>query len=264
MKEKIQLRTPITYYGGKQQLCSTILGLIPEHNLYCEPFCGGAAIFFGKKASHVEVLNDTNKELINFYKVVQNDFVSLEREVRITLHSRLHHDDAYVIYNKPHLFSEIKRAWAVWVLANQSFTSILGGSWGYERKENKLSTKTTSKKTAFTEELAIRLQNVQIECADACIIINSRDSEDSFFYIDPPYVGSCQGHYDGYGQDDFDKLLNTLSIIKGKFLLSSFPNDILNGFIKKNKWHTKEIVMNCSASSAGKKKTEVLTSNYVI
>jgi len=69
MKEKIQLRTPITYYGGKQQLCSTILGLIPEHNLYCEPFCGGAAIFFGKKASHVEVLNDTNKELINFYKV---------------------------------------------------------------------------------------------------------------------------------------------------------------------------------------------------
>ena len=264
MKEKIQLRTPITYYGGKQQLCSTILGLIPKHNLYCEPFCGGAAIFFGKKASHVEVLNDTNKELINFYKVVQNEFVSLEREVRITLHSRLQHDDAWVIYSKPHLFSEIKRAWALWILSNQSFLSQLNNSWGYERQENKLSVKNTNKKAAFTEELAIRLQNVQIECADACIIINSRDSEDSFFYVDPPYVGACQGHYDGYLQDDFEKLLKTLANIKGKFLLSSYPNDVLNEYINKHKWYTKDIVMNCSASGARKNKTEVLTANYVI
>jgi len=77
-------------------------------------------------------------------------------------------------------------------LSNQSFLSQLNNSWGYERQENKLSVKNTNKKAAFTEELAIRLQNVQIECADACIIINSRDSEDSFFYVDPPYVGACQ------------------------------------------------------------------------
>lgn len=146
MKEKVSLRTPLTYYGGKQQLCKTILTLIPQHKLYCEPFCWGAAVFFGKQPSETEVINDTNREVINFYKVVQNDFVSLEKEVRISLHSRILHNDAHVIFNNPHLFSEIKRAWAVWVLANQSMNGILTNCWSFERVGHKMSAKIQNKK----------------------------------------------------------------------------------------------------------------------
>jgi len=84
------MRPPFSYYGGKQTLAPEIVKLFPEHNLYCEPFCGGAAVFFQKPKdiSGVEVLNDTNQELINFFRVCQNDFVSLEKEIRISLHSR--------------------------------------------------------------------------------------------------------------------------------------------------------------------------------
>lgn len=110
---KINMKTPLSYYGGKQKLCSTILSLIPSHQLYCEPFVGGGAVFFGKQPSPVEVLNDTNKELINFYQVVQNRYVDLERMIRATLHSRRLHADASTVYNNPHLFDEVKRAWAV-------------------------------------------------------------------------------------------------------------------------------------------------------
>ena len=70
MTKKINLKTPITYYGGKQMMCGKIVPLIPKHRLYCEPFAGGAAIYFAKEPSELEVLNDTNRELINFYKVV--------------------------------------------------------------------------------------------------------------------------------------------------------------------------------------------------
>jgi DNA adenine methylase len=43
------MKTPITYYGGKQNLISTILPLIlKDKNLYCEPFFGGGAVFFAK------------------------------------------------------------------------------------------------------------------------------------------------------------------------------------------------------------------------
>ena len=258
------MRPPLTYYGGKQQLCVEILKLIPPHNLYCEPFCGGAAVFFGKRPSNVEILNDTNKEVINFYKVVQNDFVSLEKEIKISLHSRIQHNDAYVIFQNPHLFNEIKRAWAVWMLANQSVISILGNSWSFERKNGKMSAKIQNKKDAFSEDLAIRLQRVQIECADANYVIRSRDCEDAFFYVDPPYINSCQGHYDGYSEDDYEKLLKTLSQIKGKFLLSSYPSDILKRYASTNDWHTKEIEMCCSASKLQKRKIEVLTANYNI
>lgn len=268
-KMKINLKTPISYYGGKQKLATTILKLIPEHKLYCEPFVGGAAIFFAKAPSGVEVINDTNRELINFYRVVQQDYVSLEKEIQITLHSRDLHRKAMVINGNPDMFSEIKRAWAVWALTTQSFSSILGGSWGYDVAKNTTTKKIINNRDSFTEDYAIRLQNVQIECADALRIIQSRDSKDSFFYCDPPYFNSDCAHYDGYSKDDFENLLKTLFKLRGKFLLSSYPSPILKEYTKAHKWHTIEIksgvsVANNNSSKGQKVKTEVLTANYPI
>jgi DNA adenine methylase len=122
MSEILNMKTPITYYGGKQLMAKYILPMIPEHILYCEPFAGGAAIFFAKLPSEVEVLNDTNRELINFYRVVQNDFTSLEKEIQITLHSRDLHRKASVIYNNPDMFSELKR------ISNYLFVMKIGTS----------------------------------------------------------------------------------------------------------------------------------------
>lgn len=267
MKRTINFKTPITYYGGKQKLAPVIVPKIPQHKIYAEVFCGGAAIFFSKPPSEIEVLNDTNKELVNFYRVVQNDFINLEKEVRITLHSRDLHRKATVINNNPDLFSEVKRAWAVWVLSSQSFCAKQNGNWGYDRSENKVVKQIQSKKERFTEELAIRLQNVQLESTDALYIISSRDTKDSFFYCDPPYYNSDCGHYDGYSMDDFEKLLQTLSVIKGKFLLSSYPSEILQLYAKKNKWSMFSVEQRVSVNAKSgylKRKTEVLTANYPI
>lgn len=262
------MKTPITYYGGKQKLATTILGMLPKHNLYCEPFIGGAAIFFAKQPSKVEVINDVNSELINFYKIVQNDFVSLEKEIKITLHSRDLFRKASVIYNNPDMFSEIKRAWAVWCLASQGFAGMLDGSWGYDVAKNTTSKKITNKRDSFTEDYAIRLQNVQIECTDAIRIIRSRDTKDAFFYCDPPYFNSDCAHYDGYSIDDFELLLKVLSKVEGKFLLSSYPSPILSKYKKEFKWQQIEIKQTVSvANNTGKpqkSKTEVLTANYPI
>jgi len=265
MKQSIQLKTPITYYGGKQKLVPYILPRIPEHELYAEPFVGGAAIFFSKPVSKIEVLNDTNKELMNFYRVVQNDFVSLEKEIRITLHSRDLHRKATVINANPDLFSEVKRAWAVWVLSSQSFSAKLDGNWGYERSDNKVSKQVQAKKERFTEELAIRLQNVQLEAIDALYVIRSRDSEKSFFYCDPPYYNSDCGHYDGYSLQDFENLLQTLSEIKGKFLLSSYPSEALLKAVKRYGWHMWSLEQKVTVNAKSgylKRKVEVLTANY--
>ena len=77
--------------------------------------------------------------------------------------------------------------------------------------------------TALAIDLAMRLQQVQFECADAIyLIIMSRDSAASYFYLDPPYLNSDMGHYDGYSREDFEALLKLLSEIQGKFLLSPY------------------------------------------
>lgn len=264
---KLNLKTPISYYGGKQKLANKIISLIPPHALYCEPFIGGAAVFFAKEASGVEVINDTNRELMNFYKVVQNEFVGLEKEIRISLHSRDLHRKASVIYNHPDMFSEIKRAWAVWVLSTQSFSAQLDSSFGYDIKKNTTTKKIINNRDRFTEDMAIRLQNVCVECADALYVIKSRDSVDSFFYCDPPYFNSDCGHYDGYSEQDFENLLKLLSEIKGKFLLSSYPSPLLQRYAKAQGWQMWSVEQGVSINNKSgyiKRKVEVLTANYAI
>ncbi len=261
------MTTPLSYYGGKQKLSKLIVSLIPEHVLYAEPFCGGAAVFFSKPKSEIEVLNDTNRELINFYKIVEQEFVSLDKEIQITLHSRDLHRKASVIYNNPDMFSDIKRAWAIWVLATQSFSSMLDGSWGYDRAKNTTTKKISNKRQNLTIDYAIRLQNTQMECTDALRIIRSRDSDKSFFYCDPPYYNSDCGHYDGYSLEDYENLLKTLSAIEGKFLLSSYPSPILEEYRKRHGWYQHSVRQTVSVAKNNskkppKQKTEVLTANY--
>jgi len=265
--KQFNLRTPISYYGGKQKLVRTIVGFIPEHKMYIEPFLGGAAVYFGKEPSEIEVINDTNKEVVNFYKVLKNRYHDLSALVRVTLHSRDDHDSAWVIYNKPQLFDEVRRAWAVWVLSTQSFCSGLDKNWGYDKTDNTTTKKITNKREQFVEDLALRLQNTQLECADAIYIIGSRDTLDSFFYCDPPYYNSDCGHYNGYKESDFEELLMKLSGIKGKFLLSSYPSDLLTKYAKQHGWCQWSVESGVTVNNKGragyqKRKVEMLTANY--
>jgi DNA adenine methylase len=259
------VKTPLSYYGGKQQLASRILGMIPEHRVYCEPFCGGAAVFFAKAPSAAEIINDTNGELVNFYEVLQRDFAALEKEIAISLHSRKQHRQARVVYENPDMFDRVKRAWAVWMLANGSYGCMLDGGFGYDRTGTN-SKKLDNKRSGFTVDYAIRLQRVQIECCDAPRIIRSRDTPETFFYLDPPYPGTDQGHYDGYTQEDFDALLELLEGIQGKFLLSSFRNKSLADAAGKNGWAAEEIRLASAMTHdrTARRKIEVLTYNYPV
>src|ERR1700744_2874041 len=121
--EQKRMKPPLTYYGGKQNIAPLIISLIPEHVLYAEPFTGGGAVFFHKPPSRSEVLNDTNGELMNFYRVTRNNFESLQKMIRDTLHSRNAFRQAEVIYHNPDLFDEVERAWAVWVICAQAFSA---------------------------------------------------------------------------------------------------------------------------------------------
>lgn len=74
---KFNIKPPIKWAGGKRQLLPQFGPLFPDqYNLYIEPFLGGGAVFFYLAPAHA-VLIDNNPELINFYKVVQQNLESL-------------------------------------------------------------------------------------------------------------------------------------------------------------------------------------------
>ena len=260
-------KTPITYYGGKLNMVSEILPLIPEHRIYTESFFGGGAVFFAKDASESEIINDTNNMAINFYEVLKSDFQTLKEKVEATLFSRATYVVAFAIYRMPHLFSKLQQAWAFYVGTNMGFSCQIG-SWGYDKYGKRVKA-FQNRKLKFNSEIVKRLENAQIENNDALQVIKSRDTVDAFHYVDPPYIDSNQGHYGGYTKTHYRELLETLSKIEGKFLLSSYPSKLLTKYSKKHGWYTKTFDKPLSAQKSKKgksrgRKVEVLTANYPI
>jgi DNA adenine methylase len=258
------MKTPITYYGGKQTMLKHILPLIPEHNLYTESFAGGAALFFAKMQSGIEVINDINQNLVNFYKVLKYDYNALKIKIESTLHSRSTFDFAGWVYDNPLYFDNVERAWAVWALSKMGFASKLNGTFGYDREKNSICKKITNAKELFTEELSKRLENTQIECTSAFKVIESRDSVNAFHFVDPPYINSDCGHYsDTFNLSDFERLLELLSNLKGKFILTMFPHEVLSEFSLKNDWRTIEVERTISASKTSRRRQiELIVRNY--
>ena len=190
-------KTPITYYGGKQKLVPEILAMMPRHKIYCEPFFGGGAVFFAKGKSFLECINDKNELLINFYKQCIENFDNLQFKIQHTLHSEAEFNRARNIYNKPRYYNKIERAWAVWVMTNMSIMATPRGGWKRDNGTggSHIGIGLDNHRKLFTAKIHERLANTQISCSDALDVICQRDTPDTFFYIDPPYVGTEQKHY---------------------------------------------------------------------
>jgi DNA adenine methylase len=269
------MRTPITYYGGKQRIAPEIISMIPKHKIYCEPFFGGGAVFFAKPKAGIEAINDHDNKLINFYLCVQNRFAELQTLIRQTLHSETLYYHAKDVWNERVEASEIEQAWAIWVITNGSFAGSMRGGWKWcnGTTGGHSGTFIKGKRDDFTEQLHRRLDNVQISCRAALRVIQDRDTPNTFFYLDPPYPGCNQQHYSGYTEQDLEQLLFLLSTIKGKFILSNYWCDALREYVKWQNWNFKEIEVDLRISNLGRGatrkkitqyRTEVLVYNYDI
>lgn len=260
-------KPPISYYGGKQIMLKHILPLIPPHELYLEGCAGGAALFFAKEPSNIEVLNDINGEVVNFYKVLQSKLTELRKLVKQTLHCYQSYQDTLVIYKNPHLFSEVQRAWAFWVACNQSFASKLKSGWGYDKTDsNKTARVVCNKKDKILNEdfYLERLSRVSIENREVIHVMKSRDTINAFHYIDPPYPRSSQGHYQGFRMSDFLEIIDLVPALRGKVLISSYDYPELNSRVKEYKLYQKKFEKSVSVNRHSKRKVEVLTANYPI
>ena len=256
------MKTPIKYWGGKQQLADRIISIIPKHHCYTEVFFGGGAVFFRKAPSKVEIINDLNDNMINFYKTIKRSFPELKDEVDVTLYSEYQFKEAKKVWQEGLDKDSVLRAWSVFVLSHQSFSGIMGNSWAFSDTAN-LARRFDNVKQMFDEKYVKRMEGVQFFCRDAINVLQNCDSADTFHFIDPPYFNSDLGHYGGYTENDFKELLNVLQTIEGKFLLTSYPSSILAEYTEKNGWFTIENEMHLSASTKkGATKVEVFTMNY--
>jgi DNA adenine methylase len=218
------MKPPISYYGGKQRMSPKIVPLIPQHTVYVEPFAGGAAVFFAKPWPQVtnthyyrEVLNDKDQRIINFYQQLRDNGQALCDKLALTLCSEAEHK----LSKDLDCEDKLEAARRYYINSQQSFSNRLNGGWRrgvYGRN----SAATWANKVNQLPEYIDRMASVFIACDDALKIIRQWDSPQTFFYCDPPYPDSEQGHYAGYTIADFQALVDTLKDVQGSFILSNY------------------------------------------
>ena len=88
--QKKKLNSPLKRYGGKTKLAPKLLPFIPNHHTYVEAFFGCGALFFAKPVSHLEVINDLDSGIVNFFRVLQDEekYERLIRLLNLTPYSR--------------------------------------------------------------------------------------------------------------------------------------------------------------------------------
>ena len=66
------IRAPFPWFGGKgnPRIKKAILAALPPHTRYVEPFGGGGSILMAKTPVEVEVYNDVDRGMLNFFRVL--------------------------------------------------------------------------------------------------------------------------------------------------------------------------------------------------
>lgn len=76
-----KMKPIIKYRGGKSKEIPQILPYIPKFTgKYIEPFFGGGALFFYLEPTNA-IINDINKNLIDFYKDIKNNYTKIKKEL---------------------------------------------------------------------------------------------------------------------------------------------------------------------------------------
>lgn len=92
------LKPFLKWAGGKRWFVQNYESLIPsDYGRYIEPFLGSGAVFFHLRPKHA-LLGDANKELIETYQAIQEDWESVFRYLK--MHQKNHSQDYYYYMRK--------------------------------------------------------------------------------------------------------------------------------------------------------------------
>lgn len=258
--------SPIKWVGGKSKSLKYLLPLIPPHEGYVEVFCGAGWLLFANPPSKWEVINDLDENLSNFWCVLQKNEKEFIDTFKFEIISRSVFNKYKEIYKSKSYTNDIERAHILYYLLKAGTGASLpdGGGCGFGRCRGR-SRLQLGKLPKDIVAAHNRLLNVTIECQDFSKIIEYYDSENTFFYLDPPYRKTNRSSYPvgKFTDEDYCDLNNLCVNMKGKFLLSINDDNFIRALF--SKFNIIEINIPYSGSNTKKgreKYPELIISNY--
>jgi DNA adenine methylase len=239
----------IPWIGGKRRLAKRILPLFPDHACYVEPFAGGAALFFLKQPSEVEVLNDCNSELVSLYRVLQHHLEEFIRQFKWSLVSRQMY--GWLKITPEETLTDIQKAARFYYLQKMAF--------GAKISSRSFGTAATSPPRLnllrIEEDLSqahLRLARCYIEHLDWRRCIEKYDRPQTLFFCDPPYW-QTEGYGVEFPFERYEEIATVMRGIKGKAILTINDHPDMRKVFSGFRIETAEI--NYTVGGAGKGKT---------
>ena len=259
-------RSALRYFGGKWALAPWIIGHMPEHRVYVEPFGGAASVLLRKPHSKIEVYNDLDDEIVGLFRVLQDPSQcrALIRCLKRTPYARREFELAFKATNDP-----VERARRAIIRSYLSFHhSAL-----FDPRKNTFANARHRKPGVGSSKMAEwanyprallavcrRLRCVMIEHRDALDVIRNQDTRDALFFVDPPYVMSTRSKYCGYRHEMTDarhvELLTLLNGIQGRAIVTGYASALYDDLLRG--WQRLERVSYANAGVGAQARTEVL------
>ena len=211
--------------GGKRRLVKHILPLIPSHTCYVEPFAGGLAVLLAKDRSPVEVVNDLDGDLVNFYRCVRFHCDELLKELQWVVNSRVE----FVATSSQPGLTDIQRA-ARWFTRISLSFGAKGDTYGYGRTSGGTAASgSRTSRMARIAALSERLDRVNVEHLDWRDCLRRYDAASTCVYLDPPYTAGLQYDAQAWSEDDHRELRETLGRLRGTWVLSYDDSPLVRG-----------------------------------
>ncbi len=258
--------SPLKWQGGKFKLRKDIVKLIPKHTCYCEVFGGAGWVLFYKdlNISKVEVYNDINSQLVNFFRVIQNKENEFLKKYKQLLISREIFEEFKT--SNINILSDVDMAVRFFYLVHYSFGCKMQSFLISPLRS--ITNNTTNNINSTIKKAKDRLNKVIIENRSFEKVLDSYDRKETFFYLDPPYYKTANYKTQGSGEfkkEDHENLFKKLSNINGKFLLSINDHKFIRELYKD--FYIKEISIKYSIAKGkakSKQSKELLIANYDI
>ncbi len=204
--------------GSKRRLAPQILNRFPEHITYVEVFAGSGAVLFARpEPAKVEVLNDIDGEITNFFRVCKHHLVELCSQFRWGITSRKMFDWAKA--TPPEVLTDIQRAARFYYLQRLCFGGKATGRTFGVGVTTRNTLDLVNVEQGFAD-IHARLNGVLIEGVSWEKCVARYDRPTTLFFMDPPYFGTAG--YDGapWQLADFERLAAAFRAVQGKALLT--------------------------------------------
>ena len=251
----------LSYTGGKSPLSPRrtgkwIASLLPPADLYAEPFFGMGGVLLARPKAVVEIVNDLDDRVYNWWTVVRDSPCELQRLIALTPKARRTHEWAMAAMDDP-AESPIRRALAFTFVCQTALATQGSFALSYDSGRER---GWRANLDASLVALAERMRNVQLEHGDACALLERLAIEEGgVVYCDPPYADTV-GYNGAYRHvDDRERLTAALLAQRSACAVSGYGTEWDHLGWERHEYRT---YVSVGASATSSPRTEVLWTSF--